>query len=141
MAYACVFTALGGSVPSNFAVTQSTVYVGDGVHTVYYEPPAHTQPYYVKVTVTADGAQVDSAGKVVLVSAPAAALSAFTSVALNGTSSRSSQTSPTNSGFARGKRRDCCWRRETKTAPRVPRPPPITFAPSSFPAPGSRRRI
>jgi len=83
VAYACVFTALGGSVPSNFAVTQSTVYVGDGVHTVYYEPPAHTQPYYVKVTVTADGAQVDSAGKVVLVSAPAAALSAFTSVALN----------------------------------------------------------
>ena len=36
-------------------------------YTVYYAPE-HTQPYYVKVVVTADGAQVDPAGKVVLVS-------------------------------------------------------------------------
>ena len=58
MTYECVFTTGGGSVPSNFAVTQSTGR-GDGVHTVNYWPPEHTQPYYVKLVVTTDGAQVD----------------------------------------------------------------------------------
>ena len=70
--YKCVFSTVGGSVPSGVAdTTQSTVYYGDGVYSIYYTPPSHTQAYYVKVVVTANGVPADPAGHTVLVSAAA----------------------------------------------------------------------
>ena len=133
--YACVFTTLGGSVPSNFAVTQSTVYVGDGVHTVYYTPPEHTQPYYVKVVVTADGAQVDPAGKVVLVSEKAT-LSAFTSVALNRYLEPLEPDVANELGFRAGETaRLLLEARDENGAPRAP-PTADYFRASVFPSAG-----
>ena len=135
--YACVFTTLGGgSVPSDFAVTQWTVYVGDGVYTVYYEPPAHTLPYNIKVVVTADGAQVDPAGKVVQVSAPATALSAFTSVVLNRYLEPLSSDEANELGFRAGQTaRLLLEARDENGAPRSP-PTADYFRASVFPSAG-----
>ena len=110
----------------------------DGVHTVYYTPTEHTQPYYIKVVVTGDGAQVDPAGKVVLVSEKAT-LSAFTSVKLNRYLEPLSRTLPTNSGAGETARL-LLEARDENGAPRAP-PTADYFAPASSPAPGSRRRV
>ena len=55
---ALAFEASAGSHPSDADVSgiaQTTSYVGRGVHSVFFTPPTHAAPYYLRATVVIDG--------------------------------------------------------------------------------------